>query len=141
MTSWRDDVSKTVLGEMDGLLDTALRSAKDRLDADDVLVPFVQVVEDDGTESARLVEIVEDVRPDQLLEELFEKLRAERDQVRCVAVVFDAIVGGARAVQVLLEHRSPKTPALVLAVPYKAQKRRHQLGEVRAAEGERRIWP
>ncbi len=140
MTSWRDDVSKTVLGEMDGLLDTALRAAKDRLDADDVLVPFVQVVEDDGTESTRLVEIVEDVRPDQLLEELFEKLRAERDQVRAVAVVFDAIVGGARAVQVLLEHRSPKTPALVLAAPYKAQKRRHQLGEVKAAPGERRIW-
>ena len=141
MTSWRDSLSKTVAGEMDELLDASLKAAKERLDADDVLLPFVQVVEDDGSQGTRMVEIVEDVRPDQLLEELFEKLRAERDQVRCVAVVFDAIVGGARAVQVLLEHRSPKTPALVLAVPYKAQKRRHQLGEVRAAEGERRIWP
>ena len=141
MTSWRDSLSKTVAGEMDELLDASLKAAKERLDADDVLLPFVQVVEDDGSQGTRMVEIVEDVRPDQLLEELFEKLRTERDQVRAVAVVFDAIVGGARAVQVLLEHRSPKATALVLAAPYKAQKRRHQIGEVRAAEGERRIWP
>ena len=80
MTSWRDSLSKTVAGEMDELLDASPKAAKERLDADDVLLPFVQVVEDDGSQGTRMVEIVEDVRPDQLLEELFEKLRAERDR-------------------------------------------------------------
>ncbi len=140
MTTWRDSVSTTVRTEMDDLLDTALRNAQTRLNADDALLPFVQVVEADGTPGTRLVEILEDVRPDQLLEELFEKLRAERDDLRGVAVAFDGRIEGAPCVQVLLEHADPEAPALVLAAPYKYQKRRNQLGEVRAAVGERRIW-
>ena len=127
MTSWRDSLSKTVAGEMDELLDASLKAAKERLDADDVLLPFVQVVEDDGSQGTRMVEIVEDVRPDQLLEELFEKLRAERDQVRAVAVVFDAIVGGARAGR----SRHPRVARVV--EPWSAKVLRRTLPRPRAA--------
>lgn len=143
MTTWRDAVSPQVAEQLDDLLDQVLAAAKEQLRVEGVLGPISLVLDDEGRVTRRTVEIGDAETGEQVLGAFCAEV-AQVEALQGVAIAFDADLDGSDAIQVLLEHRDPAAPALVLALPYR--RRRSDggggigYGQLRATPGQRRIW-
>ena len=79
----------------------------------------------------------------EVLAVLYQGLRAKAEESRGVAVVADVRLKGegTDAIQIEVEHR--EGIAMKVFLPYRKRRfgRQPEIGEMRAEEGERRIWP
>lgn len=143
MTTWRDAVSPQVAEQLDDLLDQVLAAAKEQLRVEGVLGPISLVLDDDGRVSRRTVEIGDAESGEEVLSAYSAEV-AQIEALRAVAIAFDSDLEGRDAIQVLLEHRDPAAPALVLALPYRRRRSDGggglSWGQLRAAPGQRRVW-
>lgn len=139
MTTWRDAVPQPVQDDLDELLDAVLTAAKEQLRVEGALGPIALVLDDDDRTTRRTVEIGDAEDGEQVLAAFCAEVRAIA-ALRAVAIAFDADLDGRDAIQVLLEHRDPSAPALVLALPYRPRGGGRSYGTLRAAPGPRRIW-
>lgn len=133
--SWRESTSRTVQDDLDRVLDEALGAAEELLPAGDFL-PFAIVLQD-GEASARGTD---DDDAAAALPALVAGLRGEREQLTAVGLTYVAVVAGADAVQVEIEHREAGAPVLALSVPFARRGTSVELGDLRAASASRRIW-
>ena len=77
-----------------------------------------------------------------ILELLRESVARDRQELRGYAIVMDALVDGADAIRVDLEHRDGI--GLTVSLPFTIKGRlvmKPEHGQLRASRGERRVWP
>lgn len=154
MSTWRDEASQQVKDDLDGLLNLALSTGKEQLDAAGEFYPFtVSLPDATGTEAdaelgGTYVPAGEEfLAVEEVHEGCWQTLQSAAGVNRAAAVVTD--VGGpdGDAIAVALEHRDG--PAIEVYLPYVTQRKvggkkpaqKHRYGDLVAAEGTRRIWP
>jgi len=138
LASWRDRVSEPAQEDLDGLLDTALILAEERLAARGTLSPFVLAV-DRQTGATDLVG-VPDGPAQQARESGYRAAVGIRTRIRAAAVVTDVSLTetGGDAIAVYLEHA--EGVALSVAQPYRLEDGEILTDDLEARPERRRIW-
>lgn len=138
MASWRDRVSEPAQEDLDGLLDTALILAEERLAARGTLHPFVLAV-DKQTGATDLVAVPQGPA-DQARESGYRAVGDIQPRIRAAAVVTDVRHGktGGDAIAVFLEHA--EGVALSVLEPYRLEDGEIVPGDLEAHPEHRRIW-
>lgn len=143
MSSWRDTASAQCQADMDELLNAALPFARQQLAKHGEFFPYGVAMTRDG-KVAMIAGYTGTERPpsNEVLGILYEGLRARAEEHRGAAVVADVRLRAEAtdAIQIEVEHR--EGIALKVFQPYR--KKRFgggiETGQMRAEEGERRIW-
>ena len=144
MASWRDRASQECQSDLDGLLNTLLPFAQQQLDKHGAFFPFGAVVDRNGT--VRLT-AAHDGREQpaalDVLDGLHEGARSERASIRAAAFVTDVHVPGkpGDAIRVDLEHAEGLAIAVLLPYSKRRSGRGIDYAPLRAAPGERHVWP
>lgn len=149
MSGWRDETSDETQGDLDTLLDLALRSGQEQLDARGEFYPFAVVLSTDGETAVVQPDLPDDTGFADVAEvhELcWQALEADAAALRTVAVVTNVGGGDGDAIAVALEHRDGV--AIEVFLPYVAQGKvngkkpaqRHRYGDLQAIEGTPRVW-
>ena len=142
VTSWRDGASAEAQADLDGLLNAALPFAQQMLDKNGEFYPFGASVALDGKHAMVAAEPGQGEHPksDEVLALLLDGIRAQRQELRAVALAADVRVDGGDAVRVELEHRDGH--ALAVLLPYKKKRlgRGIEYGALRAGAAARRVW-
>jgi hypothetical protein len=142
MASWRDSTSQTAQDDLDGLLDAVLPLAERLVRKSGEFYPFGGVVSRQGETSLTAADpgVGEHPTSQDVLTQLHEAARAQRDETRAFAFVADVQVNGSDAIRVELEHE--EGAALVVLLPYARNrfKKSVTLGAMSASQGRRRIW-
>lgn len=145
MGSWRETLGTTAQAELDALLASGIRLAKDHLSRASEFAPFAIATDADGRMLALdldLSALGKHPESEQIVTACIRTLRSLADRMRC-----SAIVAGVRlskehtdAVEVRLEHRDGA--ALVVLLPYKRAKIGNlvEYGELRAFSGTADVW-
>ncbi len=143
MSSWRDSAAAECQSDLDALLDAALPFATQQLTKHGEFFPYGVAMRQDG-EIAMIAGYTGTERPPstEVLGILYQGLRSTSEANRGAAVVADVRLKneGTDAIQVEVEHR--EGIAMKVFLPYR--KKRFgglETGQMRAEEGERRIWP
>jgi len=145
MTSWREGVSASTQGDVDGLIDAAVRIAQRHLLQASEFAPFALVVDLEG----RMLAVDLDTsalgkhpESDELAVATAAQLRRLSESARCTALALNARLSQPRtdAIEVRVEHRDG--PALLVFVPYKRPKfgGSAEYGDLMAYPGERDVW-
>lgn len=144
--SWRDSASQGCQNELDELLNQALPFAQQTLAKHGEFYPYAVSMGVDG--EIRMVgayEGSEHPKSTDLLQMLYEGLRAHAADLRGVAVVSDVRVKNpdSDAIRVEMEHR--EGVAIGVLLPYQVRKkligREVIYGEMLGSAAERRLWP
>ena len=144
MSSWRDSASAECQADLDELLRVALPFAQQMLEKHGEFFPYAVVIRPDG-QTAMIAGYTGTETPPsaEVLAVLYQGLRAKAEESRGVAVVADVRLKGegTDAIQIEVEHR--EGIAMKVFLPYRKRRfgRQPEIGEMRAEEGERRIWP
>ncbi|MGV9674776.1 hypothetical protein ACWDSJ_05820 [Nocardia sp. NPDC003482] len=138
VATWRDRVSESAQNDLDGLLDTALTMAEERLGAEGVFHPFGLVVaaSTGGTDVVSLP-----FGPsDRARDNAFRAVRGMRSRIRAAAVVVDVRLPetGGDGVDVFLEHA--EGVALSVLEPYRIEDGEVRPEPLEAHSEARRIW-
>ncbi len=150
MSSWRDETSPAVQGDLDDLLDAAIRAAQELLDSAGEFYPFAVALEGAGETRVLAAEVPTGPRevadPSAVLDLCWDGLRAESGELRAAAVASN--VGGpdGDAIAVALEHR--EGPAIEVFLPYAVQPKvggkkppqKLLYGDLQAIPGQQRVW-
>lgn len=147
MPSWRDEVSEQAQAECDRMFDVALPFAQDMLADYGEFYPYAMKMLDDGSTQGVAIRPGKVARPRSktIVDTLYQRLGAERETLRAVAVVADVLLTSNTspmdAIRIDVEHRDGV--AIAVLVPYvkKGEHERPDFGEPRATYGERRLWP
>ena len=146
MQSWRDTLSVAAVADIDRMLDTCLRLARERLLTASEFEPFAVVTALDG----RLLAVDLDTtalgkhpETDELADATAARLRTLAEEVRGTALTLNTRLSRERtdAIEVRIEHR--EGVAVIVLMTY----RRPRFGglieydEPRAFPGEREVWP
>jgi len=145
MHSWRDDVSDTAQGELDRLLDSALRLSQAKLGQAAEFDPVAILMDVDG----RILEMALDTstlgkHPDSqtLVASATANLRQVKMSARCTALIINTRLSKERtdAVEVRLEHHDGA--ALVVLLRYKRATfgNRVDYGELSAFSARPYVW-
>ncbi len=143
--SWRDSVSQGCQDDLDELLNQALPFAQQTLAKYGEFYPYAVSMRVDG--EIRMVgahEGSEHPKSTDLLQLLYEGLRAQATDLRGVAVVSDVRIKDpdGDAVRVEMEHR--EGVAMGVLLPYRVRKkligREVTYGEMLGSQAERRVW-
>ncbi len=149
MTSWRDETDDRTQTELDDLLDLALRTGQEQLDAAGEFYPFAVTLDGDGTHDLvhPRLDDREHVDVAEVYERCWQALAEQAGSMRAVAVVTNVGGSGGDAIAVALEHR--EGPAIEVFLPYVTQGKtngkkpaqKHRFGDLAAAQGQPRVWP
>jgi hypothetical protein len=144
VSSWRDSASAECQSDLDSLLNAALPFARQQLAKHGEFFPYGVAMTRDG-KITMIAGYTGTERPPstEVLETLYEGLRSKAEENRAAAVVSDVRLRGegTDAIQVEIEHR--EGIALKVFQPYRKKRFGGGLetGQMRAEDGERRIWP
>ena len=141
MASWRDAASPEAQGDLDGLLDLAVRFAKRMLTEEGEFFPFGAAVDDTGQQRLLGADpgLGEQPPSADVLAYLLHGARNESDHLRAVALACDVLVDGSDAVRVHIEHR--EGIVLTALLPYQRRRRNKiEYGTLSASLGEPQIW-
>jgi len=144
--SWRDSASQGCQDDLDELLNQALPFAQQSLAKSGEFYPYAFSMNLAGEiRMASAYEGSEHPKSTDLLQMLYEGLRAEAADLRGVAVVSDVRIKNpdGDAIRLEVEHR--EGIAIGVLLPYQVRKklfgREVTYGEMRGSPAERRIWP
>ena len=138
LATWRDQVSAIAQGDLDGLLDSALNMAEERLAEAGEFFPFGLVVTRDGATEVVAAPPVDAERAQQLG---YQAIGAMKAEIRAAVMVTDVRIPetGGDAVEVFLEHI--EGVALGVLEPYRIVAGEIIAGQLEAHSEQRRIWP
>lgn len=149
MSSWRDETSEQAQGDLDDLLDLALRTAQEQLDVAGEFYPFAVALGESGEPGLvqpplRTEKDVADVA--EVHERCWRALQEDVGSLRAAAVVTNVVVSDGDAIAVALEHK--EGPAITVFLPYDAQGKtngkkpaqKHLFGDLTAMKGQPRLW-
>lgn len=137
MVSWRDTASEAAQGDLDGLLDSALTMAEQRLSERGEFYPFALVVDRSGATEV----VAAGTGSAQHAQELNARaVVAMRADIRAAALVVDVRLPetGGDGIEVHLEHA--EGTALGVLEPYRVEHGEVIAGGLEAFSAQRRIW-
>jgi hypothetical protein len=140
MMSWREGASQAAQDDLDLLLDKALPFAVQMLEAKREFYPYAAALETGG-EIRMIAADTGDEHPESadVLRSLVSGMRAERDELRAIALVSDVRRPDSDAVRVELEHREGL--AIAVFLPYTRRWRRGlECGALSAQAGLPQVW-
>ncbi|WP_431965217.1 hypothetical protein [Nocardia sp. bgisy134] len=137
MVSWRDTASEAAQGDLDGLLDTALTMAEQRLSERGEFYPFALVVNRSGGTEIVAAGTGSAQHAQELNVRAVVGMRAE---IRAAALVVDVRLpeSGGDGIDVHLEHA--EGTALSVLEPYRVEHGEVIAGGLEAFSAQRRIW-
>jgi hypothetical protein len=145
MPSWRDSLSDEAQADVDQLLNEALPFAQQMLDRRGEFYPYAVKMTAGGETGMVAAEPGQGEHPEStdVLAMLYAGLASEREALRAAAAVSDVKIGSppSDAIRVEIEHREGAALAVFLPYAKKPLGRGVSYGDIRAASGERRIWP
>lgn len=145
MSSWRETLGATAQAELDTLLDSGIRLARNYLAAASEFTPFAIVTDTEGRVLAVDLDysaLGKHPEVEQIVRASLARLRLLAPQIRCSAQVANTHLPKERtdAIEVRLEHRDGA--ALVVVLPYKRARIGNvvEYGEFRAFPGSPEVW-
>ena len=142
VTSWRESANQRTQDELDELLDASLPFAQESLTKHGEFFPYALALSTSGEVRHVAGDPGEGEQPSSIdvLRVLVEGLKGERDLLRAAAFVSDVRLPDSDAVRVELEHVEGQ--AIVVLLPYKKKwlRRNIEYGEIRAAQGQAKVW-
>ena len=143
MTSWRDSVPDRVQDHVDGMYSYAFDTASAFLAKSGEFFPFSYWLFDDDEVAPVHADPGMGEQPPSLevLKELLEAARSERERLQAVATAADVTLSdGGDAVRIQVEHR--QSVAIEIVVPYRRRKLtgRPTFGEMSVSQREALIW-
>jgi len=142
MASWRATASQQAQDELDDLMNRAFPFAQQMLANHGEFFPYAVGLGQSGELRMFAADAGSDEHPPstEVLQELVDGLRSERDALRAVAVASDVRVSDSDAIRVELEHRDGI--AIEVMLRYRSLKGNGDIeyGTLSAGPGEAQIW-
>jgi len=142
MASWRESASKQAQDDLDGLMNESFPFAQRMLAAHGEFYPYAVGVSQSGEVRMFAADPGSGEHPEStdVLQELVDGLRSERDVLRAVAVASEVRVADCDAIHLELEHREGIAISVLLRYRHVNGNGGVEYGALTAGPGEAQIW-
>ncbi|HMK11452.1 MAG TPA: hypothetical protein VK461_07710 [Acidimicrobiales bacterium] len=142
MASWREGASQQAQDDLDGLMNQSFPFAQRMLAANGEFYPYAVGVSQSGELRMFAADPGTDEHPGSIdvLNDLVDGLRSERDALRAVALASDVRVADCDAIRLELEHREGIAIAVLLRYHHVNGNGNVEYGALTAGPGEPHIW-